>query len=127
LSSKYILTSARAEANSVFEPKMRVQSSLLTDGEHIQLVWVKFDPDGHYPMHSHAHEQVSVMLQGRMRLTVGDEVEEIGPGDMWYAPAGVPHGGELLGEDPVVFVDLYAPPNSEIIEFLEPLRPKPVG
>jgi quercetin dioxygenase-like cupin family protein len=127
LSPKYILTSARAEADSVFESEMRVQSNLLANGEHIQLMWVKFDSDGSYPIHSHPHEQISVMLQGRMRLTVGDEVEEIGPGDMWYAPANVPHGGELLGEDPVVFVDIYAPPSAEIIEFLEHLRPRSVG
>jgi len=106
---------------------MRVHCSLLVNGEHIQLLWVKFDPDGHYPIHSHSHEQISIMLQGRMRLTVGDEVDEIGPGDIWYAPANVLHGGELLGEDPIVFVDLYAPPSTEIIAFLEHLRPKSDG
>jgi quercetin dioxygenase-like cupin family protein len=127
LSSKYILTAADAEADSVFEPGMRVHSSLLTNGEHLQLIWVKFEPGGDYPTHSHDHEQISVMLQGRMRLTVGDEVDEIGPGDMWYAPANVPHGGELLGDEPVVFVDIYAPPSAEVIEFLDGLRTKPAG
>ena len=127
MSPKYILTSARAEADSVFESEMRVHSSLLANGEHIQLIWVKFDSDGNYPIHSHPHEQISVMLQGRMRLTVGDEVEEIGPGDMWYAPANVLHGGELLDEDPVVFVDIYAPPSTSIIELLERLRPRSAG
>jgi len=125
LSSKYILTAARAEADSVFEPEIRAHSSLVTNGEHLQLLWVKFEPDGGYPIHSHPHEQISVMLQGRMRLTLGDEVEEIGPGDIWYAPANVPHGGELLGGDPVVFVDIYAPPSASIVEFLGRLRPKP--
>jgi quercetin dioxygenase-like cupin family protein len=123
LSSKYILTAARAGVGSVFEPEMRVHSRVLIDGVHAQLIWSKFEPDGDYPMHSHPHEQISVMLQGRMRLTVGEEVEEIGPGDMWYAPADVLHGGELLGDDPVVFVDIYAPPSASIIEFLERLRP----
>jgi quercetin dioxygenase-like cupin family protein len=127
LSSKYILTAAHAEMDSVFEPKMRVHSSLLTHGENLQLIWVKFEPGGTYPMHSHANEQISVMLQGRMRLTVGDEVDEIGPGDMWYAPANVPHGGELLGDEPVVFVDIYAPPSAEVIEFLDSLRTKPAS
>jgi quercetin dioxygenase-like cupin family protein len=112
LSPKYILTSAGAEADLVFESEMRVHSSLLANGEHIQLIWVKFDPDGNYPIHSHPHEQISFMRQERMRLTVGNEVEEIGPGDMWYVPANVLHGGELLGEDPVVFVDIYAPPSA---------------
>ena len=37
------------------------------------------------------------------KLTVGEESREIGPGDSWYAPAGVPHGGEILGEEEAVF------------------------
>ncbi len=27
----------------------------------------------------------------------------------WYAPAGVPHGGEILGEEEAVFIDVYSP------------------
>ena len=41
MSPKYILTSAGAEADLVFESEMRVDSSLLANGEHIQLIWVK--------------------------------------------------------------------------------------
>ncbi|MBW2543854.1 MAG: cupin domain-containing protein [Deltaproteobacteria bacterium] len=104
-----------------------MHSGLLVDGGHLQLIWVKFDPDGHYPMHSHPHEQISVMLRGRMRLTVGEEVDEIGPGDMWYVPASVAHGGELLGDDPVVFVDVYGPPSDSIVDFFEQLRSNSAG
>ena len=46
---------------------------------------------------------------------------------MCYAPTNVPHGGELLGDAPVVFVDIYAPPSASIIEFLERLRPRSAG
>jgi hypothetical protein len=46
---------------------------------------------------------------------------------MWYAPANVLHGGELLGKNPVVFVDIYAPPSASIIEFSERLRPRSAG
>ena len=45
---------------------------------------------------------MSVMVSGCMHLTVGDEVRDIGLGDMWYAPANVEHGGEILGDEPVI-------------------------
>ena len=77
-------------------------------------------------MHTHPHEQFSVLLQGRLRLTVGDEVRNIGPGDMWYAPANVVHGGELLGEEAVVFIDIYGPPSDTILEYVQRLQ-KSVG
>jgi quercetin dioxygenase-like cupin family protein len=62
-------------------------------------------------MHSHPYEQVSVVIQGRMRLTVGAETREVGPGDMWFVPAHMPHGGDILGTEPVIFIDVYALPS----------------
>lgn len=85
-------------------------------GERMQLVMAQFEPGATYAIHSHEREQFSFMLSGRMRLTVGDEVAEIGPGDMWHAPGNVAHGGEVLGDEPVVFVDVYSPPAEEFTE-----------
>ena len=62
---------------------------------------------------------MSVMVSGCMRLTVGDEVRNIGPGDMWYAPANVQHGGEILADEPVVVIVVYAPRTQWIEEWIE--------
>lgn len=85
----------------------------VVDSRNMQLVWAEFQPGSTYDLHSHEREQFSFMLSGRMRLTVGDEVAEIGPGDMWHAPSNVVHGGEVLGDEPVIFVDVYSPPAEE--------------
>ena len=88
----------------------------VVNGKSMQLIRAEFQPGATYRLHSHEREQFSFMLSGRMRLTVGDEVAEIGPGDMWYAPSNVVHGGEILGNEPVVFVDVYSPPADEFKE-----------
>jgi quercetin dioxygenase-like cupin family protein len=118
----YIIRSAQAEAMAPFGAVTRVHTAVVATGEQVQLLWVKFDPDGTYAMHSHKYEQVSVILSGRMRLTVGEEVAEIGPGDMWFVPANVPHGGELLGDEAVVFIDVYGPPSESILELIAERR-----
>ena len=46
-----------------------------------------------------------------MKLTVGEEVREVVPGDMWHAPADLPHGGEILGNKQEIFIDFYSPPS----------------
>lgn len=97
------------------ERKVRTK---VVDGEHMQAVWAEIRPGGRYRMHSHPHEQFSFMLKGRLRLTVGDETREIGPGDMWHAPPNVEHGGEVIGDEAVVFVDAYSPPSKWIAEAL---------
>ena len=106
-----IISLSDAEAATEFSPDMRVWHAVLAAGTHQELIWAKFEPDGNNPLHSHPYEQTSVVIQGRMRLTVGDEVREVGPGDMWVAPPGVPHGGKILGDEPVIFIDVYSPPS----------------
>ena len=96
-------------------------------GERMQLIWAEFGPDGTYAMHTHPQEQFSIMLQGRMRLTVGEEEREIGPGDMWHAPANVPHGGVMLGDELVVFIDVYAPPSEFVTAEIARLRAERLG
>lgn len=106
-----IISLSEADEVSEFSEGMRVWHASLANGANQELVWAKFEPDGNYPLHSHPYEQTSVVIQGRMRLTVGDEVREVGPGDMWVAPANVPHGGEILGDEPLIFIDVYSPPS----------------
>ena len=107
-----IVSLSKAEASAEYFPDMRVWwNSELATGTHQELNWVKFEPGSTYPLHSHPYEQTSVVIQGRIRLTVGDEVCEVGPGDMWFVPSNVPHGGVILGDEPVIFIDVYSPPS----------------
>lgn len=106
-----IVTLSEADAAAEYVPEMKVWVSVLNTTEHQELIWARFEPGSRYPLHSHPYEQTSVVIQGRMRLTVGDEVREVGPGDMWCAPPDVPHGGEILGDEPLIFIDVYSPPS----------------
>ena len=99
------------EGKANAHPGHGVSDLVLATAQHQELVWAKFEPTGNYGLHSHPYEQISVMLQGRMRLTVGEEVREVGAGDLWHAPANVKHGGEILGDEPVIFIDVYSPPS----------------
>ncbi len=100
----------------------RVEAQIQT-GEHMHMIRATYDPGATYEMHSHPHEQFSLLLSGRMRLTVGEETREIGPGDGWYAPGGVPHGGEILGDEPAVFIDVYSPATTWILDVFAQGRP----
>ncbi|MEM7426244.1 MAG: cupin domain-containing protein [Pseudomonadota bacterium] len=107
-----IVTLDEADAAAKYYPEMKVWHAVLVKSAHQEFSWVRFDPGSIYPLHSHPFEQTSVVIDGRMRLTVGDEVREVGPGDMWFVPPDVPHGGEVLGDGPVTFIDVYSPPSA---------------
>ena len=72
--------------------------------------------DSALPEHSHPHEQFSFMVQGRLRLRVGEREKLVGPGDIWHVPPNVVHGGDILGDEPVIFVDVFHPIREEVIE-----------
>ena len=117
-----IRTAAEAATDAVFDSGRGIHTNVVGTGERMQLIWARYEPGASYTLHTHPHEQFSVLLQGRLRLTVGDEVRDIGPGDMWYAPANVAHGGEILGEEAVVFVDVYGPPSERILDYVDQMR-----
>jgi len=102
-----------AEAHGLPSSRCRIKA---VTGEALQLIRAQFEPGGEYEMHSHPHEQFGLMVQGRMRLTVGGEERDIGPGDLWHVPPNVVHGGTLLGDEPVVFIDVFHPVREDVLE-----------
>ena len=57
--------------------------------------------------HSHGHEQVSIVVQGVVKFTVGSDVYVMRTGDLVHIPPNTIHSAEAL-EDPLV-VDVYTP------------------
>ena len=67
-------TFTRTEFEAAYFLDSKVWTTVLTTGEHMQLICAEFEPDGAYRLHSHSSGQISMMVKGGMRLTVGDEV-----------------------------------------------------
>jgi unsaturated pyranuronate lyase len=59
------------------------------------------------PAHEHENEQISTVLEGRVRFVVGGEERDVLAGEIVLLAANVPHGIEVL-EDAVV-LDVFSP------------------
>jgi mannose-6-phosphate isomerase-like protein (cupin superfamily) len=60
--------------------------------------------------HSHADtEQVVIVIEGRLKWTIGDDEVILTPGDVAVIPPGVSHSAESTGE-PGSFYEVFAPP-----------------
>lgn len=55
--------------------------------------------------HQHSQEKCDGVLEGVLRVTVGDEVYDLGAGDRLYLPAGTRHSAEVVGRQTVVSLD----------------------
>lgn len=88
-------------------------------------------------LHWHKEAEWAYILEGRVRLTVVDEdrnvsVDDLGPGDMWLLPAGIPHsiqGLEGGTEFLLVFDDGNFSENETLLitEFLAHTPPSVLG
>lgn len=57
--------------------------------------------------HSHPHEQLVYVLNGRLRFTTGTETFEAATGDSFVVPGGVEHQALALEDSEVL--DVFAP------------------
>lgn len=72
-----------------------------------------FAPGQAQKVHAHAGaDKFYVVVSGKARFVVGDQVREAGPGDLVLAPEGVPHGVETALERTVVLVAIAPAPSS---------------
>jgi mannose-6-phosphate isomerase-like protein (cupin superfamily) len=60
------------------------------------------------PQHYHAHDQMSFVLEGRVRALVDGKTREIGPGGVFIAPSNVRHGIQMVS-DKLVLLDVFTP------------------
>jgi quercetin dioxygenase-like cupin family protein len=80
----------------------------VVDGSEATLAVIELDADAVVPEHSHANEQLGVLISGSLTFRIGDETQELGPGGMWRIPPHVPHDVRV-GPDGAVLVEAFAP------------------
>jgi unsaturated pyranuronate lyase len=97
-------------------PSERVSEDIsrrMVVGEKEMLVRWEFRKGGLAARHSHPHEQIVMMVSGRLRLAVGDEEKILEPEEIVVIPPHTPHEAEAL-EDTVV-IDVFSPPREDFL------------
>jgi quercetin dioxygenase-like cupin family protein len=64
-----------------------------------------YRPGTVFTNHQHAQDKCDGVLDGALRITVGETAFDLGPGDRLYVPAGTIHSAAVLGEKTVVSLD----------------------
>ncbi len=77
-------------------------------GENLMLSYLEMDEGAVVPLHDHPHEQGGILLEGRVELTIGDEVRVCEPGEMFLIPPHTPHKAVAVGGPARVF-DVFSP------------------
>jgi quercetin dioxygenase-like cupin family protein len=79
-----------------------------TSCHHLMLSVVNLEAGSVVPDHSHPHEQMGILISGRLEFTVGGVTRMLGPGDIWRIPGGVVHRVAAV-DGPAVAIDVFHP------------------
>ena len=75
-------------------------------------VEMRLTPGGVRELHWHIEEEWAIMLNGNARITAVDQegrsfVSDVGQGDLWLFPPGIPHSIQGLGPDGCRFLLVF--------------------
>jgi quercetin dioxygenase-like cupin family protein len=87
-------------------------SGTVIEGDRMTLVrWVAKPDEAATPMHSHAqYEQFTIIVEGSIEITVGEEVLVLSAGDVLRLEPGVQHGNTRpLNHAGAVLIDVFQP------------------
>jgi len=76
-------------------------------GESTTLGWVTIQAGSKLPAHHHPHEQITLMLEGKMEMQIGDEVVMMEPGTVKVIGSNIPHSA--IAHTDCVLLDVFSP------------------
>jgi quercetin dioxygenase-like cupin family protein len=89
----------------------------LISTERMMLAHVYFETGAVVPRHSHENEQLTYILEGKLRFWIGEdesEVVDVAAGEVLHLPSWLPHKAQAL--EPTLDVDIFCPPRSDWLD-----------
>jgi unsaturated pyranuronate lyase len=90
----------------------------LVTGERLMLAQVYLEKGAIVPRHSHENEQLTYVLEGTLRLWLGEDDDEemfdVRAGEVLHIPPRVPHRAEAL--ENTLDVDVFCPPRQDWLD-----------
>jgi len=77
-------------------------------GQNIMVCRLRFDPMVVTPAHRHPHEQMTFVMQGKVKFILGEDEKIVSAGDILHFPSNHWHGATMLDEE-VVLIDVFSP------------------
>lgn len=93
------------EGETVYGGELKVKPML--KGDEMTFLEINYTAGVGAPLHVHNHESLVYVVKGRVKTAVGENVFELGPGDVCRHPAGIPHSVEAMEDS--VMVEIKAP------------------
>jgi quercetin dioxygenase-like cupin family protein len=99
-------------------PSLRINEGVdrqMVVGERLMMCRLTLQPHVDTPVHSHPHEQMTIVERGRVGFTIDGRARIVGAGDVLHFPPNVAHGATMLDEE-VVLIDIFTPIREDFLD-----------
>jgi quercetin dioxygenase-like cupin family protein len=84
-------------------------------GENVMVCRFTFDPFVVTDVHSHPHEQVTLVVKGKAKFTIDGLAVIVAEGDVLHFPPHNSHGATMLDEE-VILIDIFSPIREDFLD-----------
>ncbi len=89
-----------------FKPMEGLRARLVHTESQTFAFW-EIDEGTELPMHQHPHEQVTIVTEGVLELTIGTEKKQLKKGSVAVIPSDTPHSARAISD--VEVTDVFYP------------------
>jgi quercetin dioxygenase-like cupin family protein len=83
-------------------------------GDRLMICRLTLQPRVVTAVHSHPHEQMTIVERGKVAFTIDGQTRVAAAGDVLHFPSDIRHGATMLDEE-VVLIDIFSPIRDEFL------------
>ena len=95
------------------QPSPGITRSVLAYCDSVMCVENKYEKGAVGPLHSHPHTQITYILSGEFKFTIGDETRIVKTGDTLLKQNGIEHGCVCLESG--AMLDIFTPMREDFV------------
>ncbi|HQU83410.1 MAG TPA: cupin domain-containing protein [Pyrinomonadaceae bacterium] len=84
-------------------------------GQNMMICRFRFAPFLVTPEHTHPHEQMTLVVQGKVKFFIEGEERIVSVGDVLHFPPHNRHGATMLDEE-VILIDIFSPIREDFLQ-----------
>lgn len=93
-----------------------VSIKTLVHGEGTLMTEFLLQAGAQLPFHTHPQEQIGYLVEGRIKLHMGETFRIISPGDSWCILPDITHGAEILEDSRAL--EVFAPLREDYLKYV---------
>lgn len=90
-----------------------VTRKVLSHSDGLMVCEITLEAGSRIASHAHPHEQITYVISGKCRYTVGDATAEVAAGDSVLIPGNVPHSIQVL--ETMKVIDAFSPAREDFL------------